>query len=46
MLRIFFESIHVILKSEGFFNKMMHGLTWALVSVIIMGVIAMVVHYG
>jgi len=46
MIKIILESIIVILKSEGTFKKFTHGLTWAVLSVIVLGVIAWVVHHG
>lgn len=46
MLKIIAESICVIMKSEGTFKKFTHGLTWAALSVIVMGILAMIIHKG
>ena len=45
MIKIILESIGVILKADGFFKKFTNGLTWAAMTVIVLGILAMVVHY-
>lgn len=46
MLKIVSDSIIVILKSEGFFKKFIHGLTWAALSIMTLAVIAILIHNG
>ncbi len=43
MLRMFLASIVVILKVDGVLKKLTHGLTWAAMAVIILGVIAILI---
>jgi hypothetical protein len=45
MIKIIIESICVILKADGLFNMFTKGITWAALTVIVLGALAMVVHY-
>jgi len=46
MLKIIYESIKAIVESDRGFNRLTHGLTWAALSVITLGIIAIIIHIG